>query len=325
MRAGTIDRVKRQLLHDAVADNFDTIRGLPPRSVRRVRRLGRIWLGRIPLLLVPITLIGSSYLINGETSGGQAPKVAVLHRASLDSIEPFNAAALPLTVRRVVLDAGHGGSDPGASSASLLSEKQITLDIQNRLRTLLVSNGFEVMATRTDDRLVPLRERARLANSSESDIFVSIHVNSIREHTVSHGVETYYLGPTNDPNLTQLAAEENGTSGYSVADLRKLLERVYADVRRDESHRLASSVQKELYGNLRLQDAGLENWGVKRAPFVVLIATDMPAVLAEVGCLSNDREAEMLNRPEYRQQIAQALYHGIRVYATGNVPQKKGT
>jgi N-acetylmuramoyl-L-alanine amidase len=128
-------------------------------------------------------------------------------------------------------------------------------------------------------------------------------------------VETYYLGPTNDPSLTRLAAAENDISGYSIADLHKLLERVYADVRRDQSHRLATAVQQQLYSDLRAVDPGLENWGVKRAPFIVLVATDMPAVLAEVGCLSNEREAAMLGRNEYRQQIAKALFDGIDAYA----------
>src|SRR5207249_7203660 len=119
---------------------------------------------------------------------------------------------------------------------------------------------------------------------------------------------------------------ENGTSGYSIADLRKLLDRVYADVRRDESHRLASSVQDQLFADLRSADPGLENWGVKRAPFIVLVATDMPAVLAEVGCLSNESEAAMLRRTDYRQQIAQALFDGIHEYAGGTrTQQKKGT
>ncbi len=328
MRAGNIDRVKRQLLRDAVADNEDTIRGLPPQRVWPARRPGSAWLRWAPFLLVPLALFGSSYL----STGGQPPRLstpsaprpgpprtAVLHAATLDSTEPVSAAAFPLSVRRVVLDPGHGGKDAGASAASRLTEKEVTLDIERRLRTLLEAGGFEVVSTRRDDRLIPLRERARLANTQDGDIFISIHVNSLRSHTVSHGVETYYLGPTRDPLLTQLAAQENGTSGYSIADLRKLLERVYADVRRDESQRLASAVQQQLFGDLRATDPGLENWGVKRAPFIVLVATEMPAVLAEVGCLSNDREAQMLNRPEYRQQIAQALFRGIYEYA------KKGT
>ena len=321
MRAGPNDRVRRQLMRDAVSDNLETIRGLPPRSVRPVPRAGGVWTRRLPLLLIPVTLLGASYLVSEPPilRTIRQPTAAVLHTAMIDSTEPVKAAAFPLAVRRVILDAGHGGKDAGALSSSNLSEKEITLDIERRLQALLKQQGFEVVATRNDDRMIPLRERARLANSSEGDIFVSIHVNSLRTHINSHGIETYYLGPTKDPLLTQLAAEENGTSGYSIADLRKLLDRVYADVRRDESHRLASAVQQQLFANLQTIDPGLENWGVKRAPFIVLVATDSPAVLAEVGCLSNEREAVMLKNPQYRQQIAQALFRGISEYA------KKGT
>jgi N-acetylmuramoyl-L-alanine amidase len=337
MTGGQMDRVKRQLLREAVTDNLDTIRGLPPRSLRQSRRIGHIFLRRAPLVIIPLMLASFAFLSNtGITSTRKpvlfAPAPATRHiEASIapmlltDTLEPVSASAFPLSVRRVVLDAGHGGTDPGASSISNVSEKEITLDIQKRLGALLRQNGFEVIATRDNDRLIPLRERARLANGSHSDIFVSIHVNSI-PHPVNHGVETYYLGPTNDPTLTKLAAAENGTSGYALADLRKLLDGVYADVRRDESQRLAAAVQHQLFSGLRGVDPGLENWGVKRAPFIVLVATEMPAILAEVGCLSNEREAEMLRSGAYRQQIAQALFHGIHAYASANdAPQKKGT
>jgi N-acetylmuramoyl-L-alanine amidase len=332
MRAGKIERVKRQLLAAAVADNLETIRGLPPRPLRRGRRVGRLWLRYLGLIAVPLTLAGSTYIVSNTTASAPAQRTANMsamplrprtgfHRAagvpSLDSTDPLqrmDLAALPLAVRRVVLDAGHGGTDPGASSVSLLSEKDVTLDIERRLRGLLTAGGFEVITTRDDDRLIALRERARLANTSDSDIFVSIHVNSVR-NPVSHGVETYYLGATNDPTLTRLAADENRASGYSLTDLRKLLDGVYADARRDESHRLASAVQEQLYNGLQSADPGLQNWGVKRAPFLVLVATDMPAILAEVGCLSNETEALMLRRPEYRERIARALFTGIKSYA----------
>src|SRR5207249_11352018 len=167
------------------------------------------------------SLLGASYIVVSESRGlavsrpeskphlVSTPRPRNLASVLPDSYEPVKAAAFPLAVRRVILDAGHGGKDAGASSATLLTEKEITLDIEKRLRQLLQSGGFEVVSTRSDDRMIPLRERARLANSSEGDIFVSIHVNSLRSHTVSHGVETYFLGPTRDPILTQLAAEEN--------------------------------------------------------------------------------------------------------------------
>jgi N-acetylmuramoyl-L-alanine amidase len=253
------------------------------------------------------------------------PRIVQAAVATPDPLVAMSTSVFPLSVHRVVIDAGHGGNDPGASAASKLSEKAITFDIASRLRDILRKNGFDVVVTRTDDRLIALRDRATIANSSNGDIFVSIHVNSLATHRNDHGIETYYLGPTNDPTLTRLAADENRTSGYSVADLRKLLDGVYADVRRDESHRLAAAVQQQLFAGLRGVDSGLEDWGVKRAPFIVLVATQMPAVLAEVGCLSNDKEAAMLGRPEYRQQIAQALFHGIHAYASAGDAPKKGS
>lgn len=325
---GNIARVKRRLLKEAVADNLDTIRGVPPRALQPGHRLLRLWLRRAPLVLIPLTLLGSYFMPRETNSRVAAMSLAPArpvppapqHRKAPSIPQPYermSAAAFPLAVHRVVLDAGHGGSDPGATAAAV-SEKTITLDIGQRLRDLLERDGFEVVFTRGDDRTLPLRERARLANASRSDVFVSIHVNAIVAHTDSRGVETYYLGPTNDPKLTELATSENRSSGYSVSDLRKLLDGVYADARRDESHELATHVQREMYGTLRTSDTGLENWGVKRAPFVVLVATDMPAVLAEVGCLSNQKEAAMLDRPAYRQTIAQALFSGIKSYAAAN-------
>ncbi len=339
MRAERIERVRRRLLEDAVADNLDTIRGLPPRGLRQGRQMLHRWLRWSPLLLIAFTLTGSTYFIQPaplppipkSTEHRLQPvsaKIELPAEAGASSTGPpprVAAAAFPLAVRRVVLDSGHGGMDPGASSLGLF-EKDVTLDIGRRLRVLLEAKGFEVVVTRTDDRTIRLRERARLANSSRSDVFVSIHVNSITKYTASHGVETYYLGPTSDPSLTKLAAEENSMSGYSMADLRKLLDGVYADARREESQMLARTVQQQLYSQLRSADPGLENWGVKRAPFVVLVATDMPAILAEVGCISSQKEAAMLGKPEYRQKIAEALFHGIETYAgAAESPQKKGT
>jgi N-acetylmuramoyl-L-alanine amidase len=318
------------------------MRGLPPRALRPRRRIWGFLLRRSWLLVLPLTLAASTYFVSSAPQAEPLsiaraslvpPPIGIGERPVLEKepaspelpLQRVKAAAFPLAVRRVVLDAGHGGKDIGTASGPL-QEKDVTLDIGHRLRTLLEQNGFQVIVTRPDDRTVPLKERASLANGSRSDIFVSIHVNSILKHVSSRGVETYYLGPTNDPKLTELAAAENAVSGYSLADLRRLLDGVYADARRDESRELATMVQRNLYKRLRASDPGLENWGVKRAPFVVLVATDMPAILAEVGCISNKREAVMLGSAEYRQKIAEALFDGIHAYASANdAPQKKGT
>ncbi len=333
MSAGKITRVKRRLLRQAVADNLETIRGLPPRHVRPANRLFRLWLRRAPALVVVLTLAGSTYVASNPSTVRDTiaparivvriPRANAAGTGTIDSLQRVDPAALPLAVQRVVIDAGHGGSDPGAVTAGRLTEKDVTLDIASRLRILLQDHGFEVIFTRERDQVIPLRERARIANHSGSDIFLSIHVNAIVKHTASRGVETYFLGPASDPVVTRIAAQENRASGYSIADTRRLLDGIYADARRDESRRLAAAVQQRLYSGLKRSDAGLEDWGVKRAPFLVLVATEMPAVLAEVGCMSNSAEAALLSRPEYRQEIADALFEGIQAYAAANETRQR--
>ena len=227
---------------------------------------------------------------------------------------PIDLAVLPLEVRKIVIDPGHGGKDIGTSTPGGLAEKEVTLDIGIRLRHLLEQAAFEVVMTRDKDETVPLRQRTALANTQGADLFVSIHLNWIDGGQV-RGIETYYLGPTEDPVLLQLATRENRDSGYSLADFRKLLDHIYLSVRRDESRRLAESVQRTLVTALRRKHPALVNRGVKTAPFAVLVGTEMPAILAEVTCLSHPEEARLLATPQYRQDIAQALWQGIRAYA----------
>jgi len=219
----------------------------------------------------------------------------------------------PLAVHRVVVDAGHGGADFGASGSGL-AEKNLTLDIAKRLRARLEAGGFHATMTRGNDRRLSLRERVQHANQAHADLFISVHINWFDLPAI-RGVETYYLGATEDPELMALAQRENRESGYALGDLRQLLDGVYADLRQDESRRLASRVQRSLYRSLLPVSPELRDRGVKTAPFVVLVATEMPAILAEVSCLSNAHEAERLARPRYRDHIADALYAGIESYA----------
>jgi N-acetylmuramoyl-L-alanine amidase len=227
---------------------------------------------------------------------------------------PVDAAVFPLAVRKIALDPGHGGDSLGTRAPLGLVEKELTLDIAQRVRKLLEADSFEVVMTREQDRSVSLEDRGLAANRDGADIFVSIHLNWI-ENRKARGVETYYLGATNDPYLTRLAAAENRESGYSMADMRGLLDRIYADVRQEKSRTLAEVVQASLFRSLGKVNPGLENRGVKAAPFIVLLSTEMPAILAEVSCLSNEEEAALLTKPLYRQYIAEALAAGIRSYA----------
>jgi N-acetylmuramoyl-L-alanine amidase len=227
---------------------------------------------------------------------------------------PLDRAALSLAVRKVVIDPGHGGEKRGAVSSSGVTEKEITLDIGLRLRRLMEQASFEVLMTRQTDEAVALVDRVAFANASRADLFVSVHVNSLPAPAV-RPLETFYVGPTDDPHTVRLAGLENRDSGYSLSDYRQLLEQVYIRARRDESRRLATSVNTELFRALSPINPSLENRGVKTAPFVVLIGTEMPAILVEVSCVTNEDEVKLLTDGEYREQIALGLLKGIRSYA----------
>jgi N-acetylmuramoyl-L-alanine amidase len=129
------------------------------------------------------------------------------------------------------------------------------------------------------------------------------------------GPETFFVGPTSDPSTMELVRLENRDSQHTFSDLRHALDKIYIDERRDESRILAKTIQGRLFSNLRQANATLENRGVKTAPFVVLLGTQMPAILVEISCLSNSDEAKLLTNGEYREKIALALLDGIRTYA----------
>jgi N-acetylmuramoyl-L-alanine amidase len=168
--------------------------------------------------------------------------------------------------------------------------------------------------TREGDQPVTLDERAAFANRERADIFVSIHVNWF-EGVRESGIETYFLGVTDDPFLNRLAASENVESGHTLAEMRQLLEGIYAGVRRDKSENLAREIHGALFRSLRRVNPELADRGVKRAPFLVLVDTEMPAILAEVAALSSEAEAAMLEKPHYRAYIADSLAAGIVAYA----------
>jgi N-acetylmuramoyl-L-alanine amidase len=292
----------------------------------------------LALVLLPVGLLGSTRLISSFGPRPAAPPaaaaaVAVPQAAAVPAAAPagsaaspaaarltgaalpVDAAVFPLAVRKVAIDAGHGGRSVGTRTLPLgLVEKDLTLDVAARLRKLLEADHFQVVMTRDRDEEVSLEQRGVLANQGSADIFVSIHVNWI-ENRKARGVETYFLGATEDPYLTRLAAEENRESGYSLTDMRRLLDRIYADVRHEKSRQLAETVQASLWSSLHKFNPQLEDRGVKAAPFIVLLTTEMPAILAEVSCLSNDEEAQNLSKPLYRQYIAEALASGVRSYA----------
>ncbi|MBI3456968.1 MAG: N-acetylmuramoyl-L-alanine amidase [Candidatus Rokubacteria bacterium] len=322
-----LKRVKYRLITELVRENVETLHGLPPRSLRRTRRVRSGVLRGLGLVVAPSLLfVAISALSTGRgEQPAWAPPAGSSEDVSLPAPRLINPAAFPLTVQKIILDPGHGGKDPGAPTSVGLWEKDITLDVARRLRALLAEASFDVAMTREKDVTVSLRQRAQFANAQRGDLFVSIHFNALptRDH---RGVETYYLGPTSDPDIERLAGAENRESGYSLADFRRLLEGVYVHVRQKESKQFAAFVHRGLTTTLVKGNPAIKDSGVKPAPFLVLVATDMPGILAEVSYLSNDDDARLLREPSYRDKIARALFKGIRAYADGrSQPGGKGS
>jgi len=329
----TVNETKSRLLRGVVQDNIEVLHGVKLQRRRRRKFIGKPW------WLAGLLVVGSAYLLRPASLvlTGRAPAAIESQATAALNIEqtsesaaplahprPIGRGTIPLAIKRIVIDPGHGG-EPGAISASGVAEKVITLDVALRLRRLLADGPYEVMLTRQTDRLMPLDKRVAFANENKADLFVSIHVNWLEPRTI-RALETYYVGPTDDPATLKLASMENKDSGYSMSDYKKILEKIYVDARHDESRALAKTIQTSLYRALKPVNPVLENRGVKSAPFVVLIGTQMPAILVEISCLSNDDEVQLLTKEAYRESIALALLQGIRGYAKSlNGPVRKGS
>jgi N-acetylmuramoyl-L-alanine amidase len=331
--------MRRRVLRQVVRVNLEEIQGLLPRGLRRSRlgvgRVGRLLAAALTIVLG--SAAGSRFTepepdpatqrelsrgsepsspayLSTEFSTGSALASEPRQEAPLLAPRAIDSAILGLAMRKIVIDAGHGGIDPGARTLNGLAEKDIAFDIARRLEVLLRDRGFAVAMTRLSDETVSLRERSLRANRTRADLFLSIHVNSLPQQD-RRGVETYYLGFPSDRLGEWLAGAENASSGYSVADVRAVLEGVYANVRAKDSRAFAETVQRHIYEALRRASPDLEDRGVKTAPFVVLVGTRMPAILAEVSCISNDQEAVLLEQAKHRQAIAEALAGGVLAYA----------
>jgi N-acetylmuramoyl-L-alanine amidase len=222
---------------------------------------------------------------------------------------------LGLGVSRVVIDAGHGGHDPGAHGNGV-NEAELTLDVALRLQKLLDKAGVEVVMTRDTDVFIPLEERTAIANREGADLFLSIHANASR-NSLARGIETYFLNFATNPEAEAVAARENATSGKPMHSLPDIVKAIALNNKINESRDLAETVQKSMVKRLGQKNRSLKDLGVKQAPFVVLIGAAMPSVLAEISFVTNKSDGTLLKTPAYRQQIAQALMDAVVGYQQG--------
>ncbi|MEW5974627.1 MAG: N-acetylmuramoyl-L-alanine amidase [Acidobacteriota bacterium] len=223
---------------------------------------------------------------------------------------------LGLKIGRIAIDPGHGGHDTGTIGPSGLQEKDLVLDVSERLKKLLEDRlGGEVVLTRSEDRFVALEERTALANQSQADLFISIHANSSRNRRVN-GVETYFLNFSSSADAEEVAARENASSQKTIFELQDLVQKIALKEKVEESREFAATVQRAMANRLQRESAVVRDRGVKQAPFIVLIGANMPSILAEISFMSNPAEEKLLKSASYRQKLAEALYQGIENYAS---------
>ncbi|NCO67686.1 MAG: N-acetylmuramoyl-L-alanine amidase [Nitrospirae bacterium] len=225
--------------------------------------------------------------------------------------------------RKIVIDAGHGGHDPGAVGLRGLYEKDVVLDIALKLKKILLADKLnEVFLTRETDVFLPLEERTAIANKKGADLFVSIHANASPGRQ-ARGIETYLLNWTDNEEAIRVAARENHISLKKMKAMHRqmdVMDIIKSDLirqnKRDESIKLAHYIQKSMVSTMNSSHENILDLGVKQALFYVLFGARMPSVLVEVSFISNPEEERLLSSDSYRMQIAEAIAGGLNKYIT---------
>ncbi len=223
------------------------------------------------------------------------------------------AQQLGLGIRKIIIDPGHGGKDPGAMAFGL-KEKDIVLKVAKKVKKLLKKQyNYEVSLTRKTDIFIPLEERTALANTAGADLFVSIHVNA-HPNKATRGIETFYLNLATNGEAMRVAARENATSTHNISEMQHILTDLMQNSKILESSRLARFVQTTMISGLRKDKYQVKDHGVKKAPFYVLIGAQMPAVLVEISFITNPMEAKRLRKDSFLSEIANQIAAGISAY-----------
>ena len=222
----------------------------------------------------------------------------------------------------VVVDAGHGGKDYGAKGSHGLFEKELNLRISKLVQKILLNRyHYKVIMTRIDDTFIELKDRGKIANKHDADLFISIHANAAKRKSAK-GIETYYLGSGSNEQARETAERENGDLVHSVADdaVQEILASLISTTKINDSSRLAAIVQKRLHKTMSKKFSGIQNLGVKEGPFFVLHDTNMPSILVEVGFVTNGRESRQLKNKIYQKWLAESIARGIHEYLEEMAP-----
>jgi len=226
-----------------------------------------------------------------------------------------------LRVKRIIIDAGHGGKDCGAPGYYKgIHEKNIALQIAKKLAAKIKKElKCEVIMTRNTDKYLTLEERTAIANTKKADLFISIHTNAAKNKK-AYGIETYFLSPAKNNESMLVAARENAATAKNINELQSILNSLLRSAKVNESVRLAGYVQNSIYKKLKSNYSKIKNKGVKQALFYVLLGAHMPSILVETSFISNARECKRLTNSTYQNRICDGIIKGIKQYIKYNNP-----
>jgi N-acetylmuramoyl-L-alanine amidase len=262
-----------------------------------------------------IDLQGQKVLESGAAKEAAAKKMPASRKADPKDKKPGPAATVVPGIRKIVLDPGHGGKDPGAIGIGGSSEKDIVLSIAKKLASKLKNEmGIQVVLTRKDDRFVPLENRTAIANAEDADLFISLHMNA-SANPEAKGIETYYLDNTTDEAALRLAARENGTSRKNVSDLQFILSDMTQNMKLEDSITLAHRLQNSSVVGMSKVINDVRDLGVKKALFYVLVGARMPSVLVEMFFITHRGEGQAMSQEAAQDAMVDALMQGIQKYA----------
>ncbi len=252
--------------------------------------------------------------ILGQNGAGSPASAGRSHARAPSDKGNHSGAPAPVGIRKIVLDPGHGGKDPGAIGVGGVAEKDIVLSVAKKLAAKLKKEmGIQVVLTRNDDRFVPLEDRTAIANAEDADLFISLHMNA-SPNSDAKGLETYYLDNTNDEAAIRLAARENGTLRKDISDLQFILSDLTQNMKLEDSIALAHRIHGSLVSTMSKKMGDVRDLGVKKALFYVLVGARMPSVLVEMFFITNKTEGRAMTRSSYQRALAEALYQGVKEY-----------
>ena len=260
---------------------------------------------------------GNELVINAQSSKKIKTQANSLHKQKNKRVTSPSYKS-GMQHKTIVIDPGHGGKDPGASGYRHYREKHVVLGIAKYLRDYLKKRGYRVHMTRSGDYFIKLRKRTKFANKKKADLFISIHANASKNRRAK-GIETYFLSPSRSSRAEKVAAMENKAD---IDDMNYYGKQSFLKFMNNHkiiaSNKLAIDLQQGMLLELRKFYKGVIDGGVREGPFWVLVGAQMPAVLIEVGFITNPSEAKRLVNKRYQRRIAKGIADGIERYFIKN-------